>query len=279
MDKLRIAFQGEPGAYSELAAFEHFGTDIITFPCESFEKAFDVVSSRECTYGLLPFENSLAGSIHRNYDLILRHQLHIISEFHLQVNHCLLSVPDASVDEIKEVYSHPQALAQCEQNLLKLGAKRISAADTAGSARLVKEWNQKEIAAIASTRAAEVYGLDILIGNLEDNSSNFTRFLALSPDSLEVKDPESGDFKTSVVFSLQNQPGALFKAMSVFALRDIDLTKIESRPIQGRTWEYMFYVDFTGHRKAVNCKRALDHLDELAVYLRVLGSYPRHHIH
>jgi prephenate dehydratase len=278
MEKLCIAFQGEPGAYSELAAFEHFGMNISTLPCESFEEAFDVVSSRKCSYGLLPFENSLAGSIHRNYDLILRHQLHIVSEYHLRVVHCLLGVPGTDVKEIKEVYSHPQALAQCERNLSKLGYTRHTAADTAGSARLVKEWNDPKIAAVASTRAAEVYGLEILKENLEDNTSNFTRFLALSPDSLEVDDPETGDYKTSIVFSLKNQPGALFKALSVFALRDIDLTKIESRPIQGKTWEYMFYIDFSGHRKAVNCNRALDHLSELAIYLRVLGSYPMHKI-
>jgi prephenate dehydratase len=278
MEPMKIAFQGEPGAYSELAAFEHFGTEISTYPCKSFEAAFDIVSSKECTYGLLPFENSLAGSIHRNYDLILRHKLHIISEYHLRVSHCLLGIPGAKTEEIREVYSHPQALAQCEHNLTKLGVKRVTAADTAGSARIIKKWNDPKIAAIASTRAAEVYWLDILINNFEDNASNFTRFLALSTEPRVVDNFETGDFKTSVVFSLKNQPGALFKAMSVFALRDIDLTKIESRPIKGKTWEYMFYIDFAGHQEETNCARALDHLDELATYLRVLGSYPRHHI-
>jgi len=189
-----------------------------------------------------------------------------------------LAVPGATIEEIKEVYSHPQALAQCEHSLTDLGVKRVTAADTAGSARLVKEWNNPQLTAIASTRAAEVYGLDILVENLEDNSSNFTRFLALSPNPVQVKDPETGDFKTSIVFSLKNQPGALFKALSVFALRDIDLTKIESRPIQGKTWEYIFYIDFAGHQKAQNGVRALDHLEELATYIRILGSYPRHHI-
>jgi len=278
MEQVKIAFQGELGAYSELAVFEHFGKDISTIPCESFEAAFEVVSSKKSTYGLLPFENSLAGSIHRNYDLILRHKLHIISEYHLRVNHCLLGIPDAKKEGIREVYSHPQALAQCEHNLAKLGVKRVIAGDTAGSARLIKEWNDPKIAAIASTRAAEVYSLDILINNFEDNASNFTRFLALSTEPGIAANPETGDFKTSVVFSLKNQPGALFKAMSVFALRDIDLTKIESRPIKGKTWEYMFYIDFAGHQEETNCARALDHLDELATYLRVLGSYPRHHI-
>jgi prephenate dehydratase len=278
MSVLRIAFQGEAGAYSELAAFEHFGMEIQTIPCESFEIAFESVSSGDCDTGLLPFENSLAGSIHRNYDLLLRHELHIVSEYHLRVQHCLLGLPGTSLDDIQEVRSHPQALAQCEHRLTELGIKRVAAADTAGSARMVKALKNPELAAIASTRAAEVYGLQILVENLEDDPSNYTRFLALSRESIVVTDPEEGDYKTSVVFSLVNQPGALFKALSVFALRDIDLTKIESRPIQGKPWEYMFYIDYAGHQEAKNCTRAMDHLAELAPYLRVLGSYPRHRI-
>jgi prephenate dehydratase len=278
MMKLTIAFQGEPGSYSELAAFEHFGAEIGTIPCESFETAFEAVSQGACTYGLLPFENSLAGSIHRNYDLILRHELYIASEYHLRVQHCLLGLPGARIEEIREVHSHPQALAQCEHTLTRLGVQRVNAADTAGSARLVKAGGDKCVAAIASTRAAQVYGLAILVENLEDNPSNFTRFLALSTMPLQVDDPEKGDYKTSVVFSLKNQPGALFKALSVFALRDIDLTKIESRPIQGKPWEYLFHIDFAGHQGALNCERSLEHLGELATYLRVLGSYPRHYV-
>ena len=273
-----VAFQGEPGSYSEMAAFEHFGGDITPLPCESFESAFEAVSQGLCTYGLLPFENSLAGSIHRNYDLILRHQLHILSEYHLRVQHCLLALPGTKIETIREVRSHPQALAQCEHNLAKMGVRRVTAADTAGSARLVKAGGDPSVAAIASRRAAEVYGLEILVENLEDNLSNYTRFLALSRQPAPITGKQQGETKTSVVFSLKNQPGALFKALSVFALRDIDLTKIESRPIQGKPWEYMFYIDFSGHQEEQNCQRALDHLAELAATLRVLGSYPRHRI-
>jgi prephenate dehydratase len=278
MKSLRIAFQGEPGAYSELAAIEHFGSGVDTIPCESFEKAFHLVSSGEADRALLPFENSLAGSIHRNYDLILRHELYIVSEYHLRVQHCLMGLAGANLADIREVYSHPQALAQCERNLSELGVDRIPSADTAGSARNVREWSDMGKAAIASKRAAKVYGLNILRQNFEDNPSNFTRFLALSLSPFEVDLSENEDCKTSVVFSLENQPGALFKALSVFALRDIDLTKIESRPIQGKPWEYMFYIDFLGHRIGKNSERALDHLGELAQFLRVLGSYPRHPI-
>lgn len=273
-----VAFQGEPGSYSELAAFEHFGAGITPLPCESFESAFEAVSQGASTVGLLPFENSLAGSIHRNYDLILRHELHILSEYHLRVQHCLLALPGTKIEAIREVRSHPQALAQCEHNLAKMGVRRVTAADTAGSARLVKEDADPSVAAIASRRAAEVYGLQILVENLEDNLSNYTRFLALSKQSARDARVQQGETKTSVVFSLKNQPGALFKALSVFALRDIDLTKIESRPIPGKTWEYMFYIDFIGHQDTQNCRRALDHLAELAATLRVLGSYPRHRI-
>ncbi len=276
MNLPKIAFQGEPGAYSELAAYEHFGPTIQTLPCESFETAFAAIEGGACTHVLLPFENSLAGSIHRNYDLILRHAVHIVGEHHLRVKHCLLGLESARRDQIQAVHSHPQALAQCEHSLTRLGLQRVAEKDTAGSARLVKEWNDPAIAAIASSRAAVVYGLKILVDSLEDNPHNYTRFLALTASPLDVPDPEADGFKTSVVFSLKNQPGVLFKALSVFALRDIDLTKIESRPIPGQLWQYMFYVDFLGHHQARNCTRALDHLGELATFIRVLGSYPRH---
>lgn len=276
MELKKIAFQGEPGAYSELAAYEHFGSEIHTLPCDSFDSVYESLLAGEATHGMLPFENSLAGSIHRNYDLILRHELNIVSEHHLRVSHCLLGVPGSKIGKIQRAHSHPQALAQCEKNLTLLGIDRIAEKDTAGSARLIKEINNQNDAAIASKRAAEVYDLEILRENLEDNLHNYTRFLVLTTEPLVVDDPVNEDYKTSVVFSLENQPGVLFKALSVFALRDIDLTKIESRPIQGQLWEYMFYVDFIGHQQSINCSRALDHLGELAVFLRVLGSYPRH---
>lgn len=272
-----VAFQGEPGAYSELAAMEYFSSHIQTLPCPTFDALFEAVSSQRCKFGVAPIENSLAGSIHRNYDLMLRYEnLHIVGEYHLRVQHFLLALPGAKMSDIIRVHSHPQALAQCEANLDRLGLQREAEADTAGSARLVRERGDLQAAAIASRRAAEVYGLQILLENLEDNPANFTRFVALALTPAQVADPENGDYKTSIVFSLQNRPGALFKALSVFALRDIDLTKLESRPIPGKPWEYLFYIDFAGHAASRNCNRALDHLSELAPFLRILGSYPRH---
>ena len=276
MADIRIAFQGEAGAYSELAAFEYFGEDIHTKPCNTFDEAFDEVVLGTSTHGMLPVENSLAGSIHRNYDLMLRNELHIVGEYHLRVEHCLLALPNTKLEDIKFVHSHPQALAQCEANLSQLHVEQIAEADTAGSARQIKEVGEYQSAAIASKRAAQVYQLDILTENMEDNPANYTRFLVLSRLPLQEDVFEDEDFKTSIVFSLKNEPGALFKALSVFSLRDIDLTKIESRPIPGQPWEYMFYVDFAGHAQAPNCARALDHLGELATFMRLLGTYPRH---
>ncbi len=279
MQDLLVAFQGEAGAFSELAARNYFGSETATLPCQAFEDVFAAVESERTTYGMLPVENSLAGSIHRNYDLMLRHKLHIVGEYHLRVSHCLLVLPGVRLEEIRRVYSHPQALAQCEASLTRLGVERVAEADTAGSARLVREAGDRQSAALASRRAAEVYQLDILEEHMEDNLANFTRFLALARQPLQNADSQQERYKTTVVFSLHNKPGSLFKALSVFALREIDLTKIESRPMPGQPWEYLFYIDFAGHIADPNCQRALSHLQELAPFLRVLGSYPRHDWH
>jgi len=278
MGKILVAFQGEPGAYSEAAALEYFGSEIQTVPCHLFEDVFSAVSVGAGTHGILPIENSLAGSIHRNYDLLLHNDLYIVGEYQLRVSHCLLGLPGVKLAGIRKVHSHPQALAQCEANLNRLGLEQVVEADTAGSARLLREHGDQDAAALASRRAAEVYGLDILVENMEDNPTNFTRFLVLQSTPLKVNNPESEAYKTSVVFSLNNRPGVLFKALSVFALREIDLTKIESRPIPGKMWDYLFYIDFAGHMDAPVSKRALEHLTELATFLRVLGSYPRHRL-
>jgi prephenate dehydratase len=267
---MRVAFQGEPGAYSEQAVFNYFG-NIETLPCESFDVVFEAVNARQCDAGLIAIENSLAGSIHQNYDLLLRNKLHIVGEYPLRVQHCLIALPSVKKEDIKKAISHPQALGQCAGYLRSHGIKAEQVYDTAGSVKMLKESGARDTAAVASRRAAELHGMQILEEGIEDNPENYTRFLAIQHEAIN---PE-GEAKTSIVFTLKNQPGALFKALSVFALRDIDLTKIESRPLQGKPWEYLFYIDFIGAANEETAKRALEHLGEYALMLRVLGSYPR----
>lgn len=268
---MKVAFQGEPGAYSEQATFGYFHAGVETLPCESFDAVFNAVAGNHVDAGLVPIENSLAGSIHQNYDLLLRHHLHINGEYLLRVRHCLIGFPGTQKSQIERVISHPQALGQCAGYLRNMGVKVEQVYDTAGSVKMVKAGGDPSVAAIASRRAAELYEMEILQEGIEDNPENYTRFLEISH---RITEPVE-NAKTSIVFTLKNQPGALFKALSVFALRDIDLTKIESRPLAGRPWEYLFYIDFLGSTGDDKAKKALDHLEEYAVMLRVLGSYPR----
>lgn len=268
---MRVAYQGEPGAYSEQALFEYFGR-VETLPCETFDRVFEAVNGGLCDAGLIPIENSLAGSIHQNYDLLLRNQLHIVGEYLLRIRHCLIALPEVEMADIKKAISHPQALGQCAAYLRDRGIVPEQVYDTAGGVKLLKESGARDTAAIASRRAAELHAMQILEEGIEDNTENYTRFLVIRSEAVL---PE-GEAKTSIVFTLKNQPGSLFKAMSVFALRDIDLTKIESRPLQGKPWEYLFYIDFVGAMHEEPSSRALDHLGEYALTLRVLGSYPRY---
>jgi prephenate dehydratase len=267
---VRIAYQGEPGAYSEAAAVRFSGhADLLA--CPSFEDVFAAVASGKVTHGIVPVENSIGGSIHRNYDLLLEHDLPIVGEVQLVITHNLLALPGTTLEGIKRIYSHPQALAQCERFLRGLPDVAVEATyDTAGSAKLVRDGRLTDAAAIASERAAEVFGLAVVKAEIQDYSDNITRFLVVS----RTTDSEVQADKTTVVFSLPNEPGALFRALSVFALRDIDLTKIESRPIRGRPWEYLFYVDLPVGRHDLRCARALVHLAEFARSMRTLGSYP-----
>jgi prephenate dehydratase len=266
---MKIAYQGEPGAFSEAAA-RRLDTDAQLLPSKSFEEVFERVAADPATWGVLPFENSIGGSIHRNYDLLLGHDLPIVGEVELPVVHHLLALPGATLAGLRRVYSHPQGLAQCERFLRTLTKVEIIATyDTAGSAKMVADAGLKDAGAIASARAGEVFGLTSLAASVQDFDDNITRFLVIGRKPIRDAIPD----KTSIVFSLPNEPGSLFKALSVFALRGIDLTKLESRPIPGRPWEYLFYVDLGVARDEVTCARALTHLGEFAPMLRTLGSY------
>ncbi len=270
---MRVAFQGEHGAYSEEAILEHYGVGTATTPCETFDLVFAAVQSGECTHGFIPVENSLAGTIHRNYDLLLKYDLVVVGEHYLRVSHCLIGLPGASIANLRRVISHPQALAQCEYNLRALpGVTAEPVYDTAGSVKMIKEIGDPTVAALASRWAAEIYGLPVLRASIEDNPENYTRFQIITSQPV---DPGQ-DAKTSIVFALNNRPSELYRAMSVFALRQIDLTKIESRPLVGKLWEYYFYIDFTGSVNEPVVQRALANLQEYTTFFRILGSYPRH---
>jgi prephenate dehydratase len=266
---MRIAYQGELGAFSEAAARRlHPEAELVA--CRSFEEVFHAVTAGPAGYGVLPIENSIGGSIHRNYDLLVEHELPIVGEVELPVVHQLLALPGVSLSQLRRVYSHPQGLAQCERFLRTLsGVEIVATYDTAGSAKLVADERLTDAAAIASARAGEVFGLVPLASGIQDYDDNITRFIVIGRRPLD-KIPAD---KTTIAFTVPNVPGALFKGLSVFALRDVDLTKLESRPIPGRPWEYLFYADLGVARDELRCARALGHLAEFAPMLRVLGSY------
>lgn len=266
---MRIAYQGEPGAYSEAAALR-FNPNTDTLPLSKFGDVFKAVEAGEATHGILPIENTIGGSIHQNYDLLLEHELPIVAEVKHPIVHNLLVREGTGLRDIRRVYSHPQGLAQCERFLRTLDdAEIVATYDTAGSAKMIQEQGLADTAAIASERAAELFGLTVLERAIQDYAGNTTRFLIISRDPTPLGDPD----KTSIVFTVADIPGALFKALSVFALRDVALLKLESRPIPDRPFEYLFYADVGADREDMACARALMHLAEFARSLRTLGSY------
>jgi prephenate dehydratase len=269
----KAAFQGEIGAFSEEAVFALYESAEV-LPLPSFEAVFEAVAEGRADRAVIPIENSLFGSVHANYDLLREHELAIVGELNLRIRHHLMALAGVEASGIRRVYSHPQALGQCQAYLRNhlSSAEVVPAYDTAGAAKMVAEAGLRDAAAIASERAAREYGLDILAAGIESNHQNYTRFLALAPSA--GPPPPSGPCKTSIVYAMQkNVPGALFKSLAVFALRDIDLFKIESRPLVGSPGSYLFYLDFAGADTDASVRRALDHLGEITSYLKVLGSY------
>ena len=264
---MRLAYQGEPGAYSEAAARLYGGADVETLPCKTFDEVFEAVAQGRATHGVLPLENSIGGTIHRNYDLLVEHNLSITGEVELDVVHCLQALPGTKIEDVKIVYSHPQALAQCEKYLKGLGVTVEAVYDTAGGAKLVAEQKLAGAAALASRRAAEVFGLEVLQEAVQDYEFNITRFAIVGGT------PSPGANKTTIVFALPSVPGALVKALNAFALRNINLSKLESRPLRGRPWEYLFYIEVDAPQTDPACEAALVQLGELAQWMRVLGSY------
>jgi prephenate dehydratase len=272
---MKIAFAGERGSFAELAAAQYFGPAHALVSVPEFENVFSAVSRGRAPHGIIPIENSLAGSIHQNYDQLLESNLSITGEIFLRVAHYLIANHGVKPRNVKRVFSHPQGLAQCKNHLKRFSsAERIPVSNTAFAVKKIKDEHLLDAAAVASLQAAIDYDMNVLDKNIEDNKENITRFLILSKKP-NAKFAPSLSLKTSIVFSLKNMPGALFRSLSVFALRDIDLLKIESRPVHGKPFEYLFYLDFAGGSTQESQANALNHLKEITVFLRVLGSYER----
>jgi prephenate dehydratase len=265
-----VAFQGEPGAYSEQAVHEHFGPETASRPCRTFTEIFEAIHHGDATHGMLPVENSLAGMIAPAYDLLIDHDLRVQAEVIIRIEHYLMASAGTTLKEIERVRSHPQALAQCEQSLLRLGLEPIDYYDTAGAARDLALNPEPGTAAIASLLAAETYNLEILVNHIEDLDFNYTSFFVIG----RVDPPRQDPTKTSIIFTTRHVPGALHAVLSELANRDINLTKIESRPRRTRPWHYRFFVDFEGHEDDEPVQEALLGILKLSSFLQVLGSYP-----
>ena len=266
----KVAFQGVAGAYSEEAARQYFGPEVQTSPYKRLIDIFPAVEGGDADCAMLPIENAVAGSVTESYELLVEHDLRVRAEVILRVRHMLLGVPGAKLNDLKRVRSHPQALAQCERYLIRRGLEPLPAFDTAGSARDLAEHPDPESGAIASALAAELYGLEILDRNIEDLSFNYTRFFILGLED----PPRSQRSKTSLVFTTRHQPGALYESLGEFARRNINLTKIESRPRRNYPWQYLFYLDFEGHWQDTECEAALMGLLRRSSFVKLLGSYP-----
>ncbi|MGA3042706.1 MAG: prephenate dehydratase [Bryobacteraceae bacterium] len=278
--RLPVAFQGERGAFSEEAARQLLGAGIDVLPCPRFEDVFHSLQEGAAAGAVIPIENSLAGSVHENYDHLLHYEFPIVAETNVRIVHNLMTAPGVPFSRIRRVYSHPVALNQCLDFFARHPRiERVTYYDTAGSAKMIMEEGLNDAGAIASAVAAEMYGARILRRSIEDDRRNFTRFFLLRTVGYARRYPQTpppnAQWKTSLVFSTRNIPGALFRCLSAFALRDLNLTKIESRPLRGKPWEYLFYLDFLGRVDTPAAQNALGHLRELADVLKVLGCYPR----
>lgn len=266
----RVAYQGIPGANSEIAVRQHFGDDVDLRPCQDFNQLFERLQAKEVDYSLLPVENALAGSVSGAYELLLDQDVRIQAEVILHVHHALLATQGTTLDDVREVRSHPQALLQCDRFLKRHKIKPVGWYDTAGAAQELAKSPEPGVAAIASELAGELYGLDLLESEIEDEPFNYTRFLLMGHG-----DPEPSDYnKTSIVFATRHRPAALYECLGEFAKRDLNLTKLESRPRRNRPWEPLFYLDFEGHWQEPRCQELLTQLLQLTSFVKMLGSYP-----
>lgn len=271
--RIKVAFQGERGAYSEEAIFSFFKSDIEVLPYPTLSETFEAVKKKNANFAVVPVENSLEGGVNETYDLLLSSNLKIQGEINLRIKHSLIARPEIKKKNIHTVYSHPQALAQCRKYIRHLGATPVATYDTAGSVRIIRKEKSTGVAAIASSKAASIYGMNVLDDEIEDNSNNYTRFFSLSFGEMSP----TGNDKTSIIFSSKDVPGALYHVLKEFSDKGINLTKIESRPTRTKAWEYNFYLDFEGHKENENCKEVLKYLRKKKMLTKILGSYPKIH--
>src|SRR5580698_677951 len=284
MKRLPIAFQGERGAFSEEAARKLAGANSAVLPCMRFEDVFRSLQEGRSSGAVAPIENMLAGSVHENYDHLVNFDFPIVGETSVRIVHNLIAPKGVTFSKIKRVFSHPVALNQCLDFFARNPQiERVPFYDTAGSVKMLMDEGLSDAGAIASAVAADIYGARILRRSIESDRRNFTRFFLLRTPDYSRRHPVRAEsstqgpaqWKTSLVFSTRNIPGALFRAISAFALRDLNLTKIESRPLRGKPWEYLFYLEFLERADSPNAQNALNHLREVADFFRVLGCYPR----
>ncbi len=274
---LKAAFQGELGAFSQQAVAQLLGPKARPVPQPWFDQVFSALARGDVDAAVIPIENTLHGSVHENYDLLLKHDFVITGETSVRIVHNLIAPPGLRLAQVKKVYSHPVALNQCLEFFARhKHIEKEAFYDTAGSVKMIMEQRPPGAAAIASALAAEIYKARILRRGIEDDRQNYTRFFLLEPAGSKPRTPAGSanrPWKTSLVFSTRNIPGALFRALSAIALRDLNITKIESRPLRGKPWEYLFYLDLVGRSTDPAVEHALNHLSEVADFLRVLGSY------
>jgi prephenate dehydratase len=274
---MKVAFQGELGAFSQQAIRQLLGPRAEPAPYQRFDEVFAALRGKKVSAAVLPIENTLHGSVHENYDLLLRYDFEITAETNVRIVHNLIAPPGVKFERLRKVYSHPVALNQCLDFFRRhKRVERVTFYDTAGSVKMIMKERPADAAAIASELAAKIYGGKILLREIEDDRQNFTRFFLLEPRGSKprtLRGAAKNPWKTSLVFSTKNIPGALFRALSALALRDLNLVKIESRPLRGKPWEYLFYLDLLGRSSDAAVQKALGHLEELADFLRVLGTY------
>jgi prephenate dehydratase len=268
---MKVAFQGIKGAYSEQAAYRFYGRRIMTVSFDSFEEVFKSVVSKAVNCGIVPVENTIAGSVVENYDLMLSNNTNVVAEVYQPIYHCLLANTNATLSMIKEAYSHPHALKQCKDFLKAHNITARPLYDTAGAARQVAEWNRTDCAAIASELCAEIYNMLILADNIQSNSSNTTRFFIIVAND-QVSEGIRAE-KTTIAFATKHAPGALVDALKIFQKYSLNLTRLESRPIPENPWEYVFYTDFESGLNQPAAEEALNELRSQAAFVKILGSY------